>query len=178
MLDTGMPAPDPADSEPTPSPQPPQQISIQQSGKRTSTRRHTTTYGSLATERTKKDLLDNPRYPPVIHTREQAWRHLVEHSLATATKEPSLSDLAIVLLNLACNAPGITAVGAEVIRAVALMLDTYAECSHTSANQTPLRTTLTPTSTANAITQTDPLTPQVPPSESNQGNALLEAQVN
>ena len=56
-------------------------------------------------------------------TRTQAKAHLVKNSLLPANKDPDLRDISMALLNLAEKAPGITAIGAEAIRAVAIIVD-------------------------------------------------------
>ena len=115
---------------------------------RKTTRSKTANYSSLATLKTKEDLLANPRFLTKISTRKLAQKYLAENSLLPPSQDPSLSDLVMVMLNLAYTIPNIGAIGSEALRAVAILIDTHPEPSHSSA--------ITPTPTyALASTQTD-----------------------
>ena len=115
-------APDP----PTPSSQPASsQGPAPPHPRKTTTRRHTTLYDSLSTGRTWDSLIDNPTYHSSMVTRTHAKGHLIKYALIPFGKEPDLRDLSLALLNLAEKTPGITATGAEAIRAVALVIDTH-----------------------------------------------------
>jgi len=59
-----------------------------------------------------------------MNTKDLALRHLAEHLLITPNLDPDHSMLSLVLLNIASTGPGITAIIAEVLRAVAIILDT------------------------------------------------------
>jgi len=99
-----------------------------------STRRQTTTYGKLMTGKTKEQLLNHPTVSSSITTTVQAKKHLVEHYLLQAGQDPNYNSLSLALLNLACTAPGTTAVIADAIRFVAILLDTI------SSSTTPQKT--------------------------------------
>ena len=60
---------------------------------RKTTRSKTANYSSLATHRTKGDLLDHPLYQSRISTRKLAQKHLAENSLLLPNQDPSLPDL-------------------------------------------------------------------------------------
>jgi len=58
-----------------------------------------------------------------MNTKDQALKHLAEHLLITPGQDPNHSSLSLVLLNIALSGPGITAITAEALRAVAIILD-------------------------------------------------------
>jgi len=59
-----------------------------------------------------------------MNTKDLALRHLAEHLLITPNLDPDHSMLSLVLLNIASAGPGVTAIIAEVLCAVAIILDT------------------------------------------------------
>ena len=93
--------------------------------RKTTTRRHTTHYDSLSTGRDWDSLIDNPTFHSSMVTRTQAKAHLVKNALIPFGKDPNFRDVSLALLNLAEKIPGITATGAEALRAVAIIIDTY-----------------------------------------------------
>ena len=102
------------------------------------TRRHTTLYGTLSTGRTKDSLYDNPSFPSNMVTRTQAKAHLVKNSLLPVNKDPDLQDICMALLNLAEKIPGITATGAEAIRAIAIIADTQDQQTRSPQSSPPM----------------------------------------
>ena len=74
-----------------------------------------------------------------MKTKEQARKLLIEHNLLTPDQDPEPSSLSTVLLHLE-HLPGVTAPGAEAIRAVALLLDSL---STPSSNTTTPNTSST-----------------------------------
>ena len=93
--------------------------------RKTTTRRHTTHYDSLSTGRDWDSLIDNPTFHSSMVTRTQAKAHLVKNALIPFGKDPNFWDVSLALLNLAEKIPGITATGAEALRAVAIIIDTH-----------------------------------------------------
>ena len=55
----------------------------------------------------------------------QAKAHLVKNALIPFGKDPNFRDISLALLNLAEKTPGITAMGAEALCAVAIIIDTH-----------------------------------------------------
>ena len=102
------------------------------------TRRHTTLYGTLSTGRTKDSLYDNPSFPSNMVTRTQAKAHLVKNSLLPANKDPNLQDVCMALLNLAEKIPGITATGAEAVRAIAIIVNTQDQTRSLQSSSPPM----------------------------------------
>ena len=127
---------------------------------RKTTRSKTANYGSLATLKTKEDLLANPLYLTKVTTRKLAQTCLAENSLLPPNWDPSLPDLVMVVLNLAYTIPNLGAIGAEALRAVAILLDTHPERTHLSATTAP--PTYSP-----ASTQTDTTIQSTPTTDTN-----------
>ena len=89
------------------------------------TRQQASRFGSLSTRKSKKELLASPRFDTSMKTAEQARTLLIERELLVPHQHPDPSSLSTVLLHLEHSISGITALGAEAIRAVALLLDSF-----------------------------------------------------
>ena len=167
MQDPGASASKDATPDPTPSvSQPSSSYAIPQPRK--TLRSKTANYGSLATSKTKEELLANPLYLTKVSTRQLAQKCLAENSLLPPNQDPSLPDLVMVVLNLAYTIPNLGAIGAEALRAVAILIDTHPGPNHPSATTT--RPTHSP-----ASTQTD--TPTATNADIVQHTASLETQI-
>ena len=114
-----VPAPTPTPSTTTTS----AKIRLPPLRKKFATRQQVSRFGSLSTGRSKKELLATPRFDTSMKTAEQARKLLIERDLLLPNQDPDPSSLSTVLLHLEQSIPGVTAPGAEAIRAVALLLD-------------------------------------------------------
>ena len=88
-----------------------------------STRRQTSTYGSLATGRTKEDMLDSPAFSSTIASPAAATKYLRDHFLLPPNFDPGHLSLSTVLLHLTFTTSGITAPTADAIRSIAILID-------------------------------------------------------
>ena len=91
-----------------------------------STRQQTTMYGSLSTGRTKEDLIRSPPFSSNIKTLTLAQQCLSNYTLIPPNQPPDHSSLAQALLNVAVTGRGMTAPVADVIRSVAIIINTLA----------------------------------------------------
>ena len=126
------------DATPDPSPpvsQPSSSYTIPQPRK--TLRSKMSNYSSLATAKTKEELLANPLYLTKISTIHLAQKHLAENSLLLPNQDPSLPDLVMVVLNLAYTIPNLGAIGAEALHAVAILIDTPRTQSPVSNHHPP-----------------------------------------
>ena len=123
------------------------------------TRKQTSTYGKLATRKTKEELINHPSIYSSITTADHASKHLSERLLIQTNQDPDHSALCLALLNIAHTAPSITAIAADTICSIAILINALP----------PHPSTLTPTS--NLIQQ-----PLIPP-QLNTITVNLEAQV-
>ncbi|KIM62000.1 hypothetical protein SCLCIDRAFT_25460 [Scleroderma citrinum Foug A] len=89
----------------------------------TITRRQTSTYAKLTTNRTKEELINDPLLPSSVTTAVQAKKHLSDRLLLQADQDPDHSTLCLALLNIASTAPNITAIAADAIRSVAILIN-------------------------------------------------------
>ena len=83
-------------------------------------------YDSLSTGKTKDELLASSRFNSSVKTKEQARKFLIEYDLLPLNQDPDHSALCKILLNLEQKIPGLTAPGADAIRAVAIILNSQA----------------------------------------------------
>lgn len=96
------------------------------------TRKQTSSYGKLATGKTKEELLTHPTIYSSISTADQARKHLSERLLIQVNRDPDHLELSLTLLNIVYSAPGITAIAADAICSVAILMDTLP--THLSAS--------------------------------------------
>ena len=149
------------------------------------TRSQSVFHGSLSSGKSKEYLLASPRFSTSMKSKEQAQKYLAEHRFIPVNQDPSHTSLSVALLDLAHTAPGIKAPAAEIIRAVALILDslpTTVPPTQPTNDQAPtvhLQPPTDPTPPRSSMaTQTDPPNPLVTLSDSsNQHNANLEMQI-
>ena len=87
------------------------------------TRKQTSTYGKLATGKTKEELINHPSIYSSITTVDQARKHLSERLLIQTNQNPDHSALCLALLNIAHTAPSITAIAADAIHSVAILIN-------------------------------------------------------
>ena len=116
------PTGDPPPAPPTTAPVTPMPITIPP--RTTITRRQTSAYAKLTTGRMKKELINDPLLPSSVTTAVQAKKHLTDRLLLWEDQDPDHSTLCLALLNIASTAPSITAIAADAIRSVALLIDT------------------------------------------------------
>ncbi|KIM52097.1 hypothetical protein SCLCIDRAFT_32903 [Scleroderma citrinum Foug A] len=96
------------------------------------TRKQTSSYGKLATGKTKEELLNHPTIYSSISTADQARKHLSERLLIQMNRDPNHLELSLALLNIVYSAPGILAIAADAICSVAILMDTLP--THLSAS--------------------------------------------
>ena len=108
--------------------------------KKINTRRQTTLYGTLSSGKSKKELLAIPRFSTSMRTKEDARRILIENELLPLDQAPDLSSLCTALLHLERSISALTAPGAQAIRAVAIILDSFSLAGNTlpSSTSSPL----------------------------------------
>ena len=103
------------------------------------TRKQTSSYGKLMSGKTKEELINHPSIYSSIKMVDQARKHLSERLLIQMNQDPDHSALCLVLLNIAYSAPNITAVAANAIRSVAILINTLpAHSSAPDVSQKPL----------------------------------------
>ena len=90
-----------------------------------STRQQTSTCSSLSTGCTKENLIRAPPFTSTIKTLALAQQCLATHALIPPNQPPDHSSLAQALLNLAVMGRGMTAPVADVIRSVAIIIDSF-----------------------------------------------------
>jgi len=108
----------------TQAPQPPKPHPALRNG--TTTRKQTSSYGSLTTGRSKENLLSSPAYSSSISSPASARKYLLDHFLLTTNQDPEHSSLSHALLHLTFTATGITAPAADAIRSIAILVDSLA----------------------------------------------------
>ena len=106
------------------------------------TRKQTSPYGKLASGKTKEELLSHPIIYSSINTADQAKKHLLERLLVQVNQDPDHSMLNLALLNIIYTALGITAIAANAICSVAILINTLP--SHLSASTTTQQTLIPP----------------------------------
>ena len=74
--------------------------------------------------KTKEELINHPSIYSSINMVDQARKHPLERLLIQMNQDPDHSALCLVLLNIAYSAPNITAVAADAIHSVAILIDT------------------------------------------------------
>ena len=72
-----------------------------------------------------------------MRTKEDARRILIENELLPLDQDPDLSFLCTALLHLEQSISALTAPGAQAIRAVAIILDSFSLASNTLPSSTP-----------------------------------------
>ena len=97
-------------------------------------------YDSLSTGKTKDELLASSRFNSSIKSKDQARKFLIEYDLLPLNQDPDHSALCKVLLNLEQKLPGLTAPGADAIRAVAIILNHQAPNASPSNQTAPIAT--------------------------------------
>ena len=113
-------------------------FSAPQPRKKINTRLQTNLYGTLSSGKSKKELLATPRFSTSMKTKEQARKVLIKNALLPLDKDPDLSSLSTALLHLERSISNLTAPGAEAIRAVAIILDSFSLSGSTSLYAKPL----------------------------------------
>ena len=147
--------------------------------KTVATRSQSVFYGSLSSGKSKEYLLASPRFSTSMKSREQAQKYLAEHRFIPINQDPDHTSLSLALLDLAHTAPGIKAPAAEIIRAIALILDSPpTQTSNDQAATLQLHTPANPTPhSSSTATQTDPPVLPTTRPDSNQQSASLETQI-
>ena len=87
-----------------------------------STRRQTSTYGSLATGCTKEEMLNSPAFSSAIASPATTTKYLHDHFLLLPNLDPSHLSLSTMLLHLTFTTPGITAPAADAIRLIVILI--------------------------------------------------------
>ena len=104
------------------------------------------------TGKTKEQLLNHSTVSSSITTAVQAKKHLVKHYLLQADQDLNYNSLSLALLNLAYTAPGITALVADTICSVTILLDTIPSSMTPQKTITPTQTESTPINLGDQIT--------------------------
>ena len=102
-----------------------------------STRRQTSTYGSLATGRTREDMLNSPAFSSAIASPAAATKYLRDHFLLPPGLAPGHSSLSTALLHLTFTTPSITAPAADAIRSIAILIDSLTPAPSPATQQIP-----------------------------------------
>ena len=87
------------------------------------TRKWASVYGRVTTGKTREELINHPSRASSITTEAQAKRYLVKCTLINTDQDPDHSNLSLALLNIANTAPGITAIRANVICSIAILIN-------------------------------------------------------
>ena len=136
--------------------------------KTVNTRRHTLLYSSLNSGKTKEELFSTSRFTTSLKTKDQAKKLLIEHDLLPPTwQDPDLPFLGTALLHLEQSISDLKAPAAEALRAIAIILNSYAPANNHHPNPPPITTTT-------ASTQTSPTEQEVKQTVSSPETSLAE----
>ena len=121
------------------------------------TRRQTSAYRSLATGLSRENMLKSPTFSSSIMTVAAAQNFLAEHSLLPQHQDPDHLALSNALLNITFT-PGITALTADVIRSIAIVIESLPQASPSPHPPPPQMLTTSPYSLLSWTKSTSSLT--------------------